>query len=68
MVFGDTFNALGAPQLQVSSSFQAELPWFMTLGCAMCERNSVIIADTLISQSDDTVTYTLHGILTMCSK
>ena len=68
VVFGDTFNSLGAPQPQVSSSFQAELPCSMNLGCAMCERNSIIAADTLISQSDDTVTYTLHGILTMCFK
>ena len=65
MVLGDTFNSLGAKKPQVSSSFQAELPCSMTLGC---ERNSIIAADTLISQSDDTVTYTLHGILTMCFK
>ena len=39
-------------------SFQTELPCYMTLGCAMCERNSIIADDTLISQSDDTVIYT----------
>ena len=55
VVLGDTFNSLGAPQPQVISSFQTELPCSKTLGCTMCKRNSIIAADTLISQSDDTV-------------
>ena len=58
VVLGDTFNSLGAKQPQVISSFQPELPSYMSLGCAMCERNSIIAADTLISQSDDIVIYT----------
>ena len=40
----------------------------MTLGCTMCERNSIIAADTLISQRDDTVIYNWHDTLTMCLK
>ena len=49
------FLVFGRPTAKVLPSFQTKLPCFMTLGCAMYKRISILASDTLISQSDDMI-------------